>query len=456
MSEHHQVVVIGAGISGLTLGYRLHSQGREVLVLEAGARPGGTTKTESIEGFHVDHGSNGFLTNVEHGYELASEIGLELRSASDHAQERFIYRDQKLHPAPLGALTFASSQLMSLKARLRVGFEPFAAKAPLHRDETVYEFAERRLGRGFAESIIRPMVLGITAGDARRISLKALFPRMWAMEREHGGLVKAMIERPIQRALGKREQNYKAGGPTGPGGRLTTAKGGGIGALTEALANKLGDKLRLNSQVQELARVEQRWRVSTQDQAFTADKVVLAIPAYAAAELTEGLDPVLGEQLRQISYAGVRVLALGFHKRDLAQVPEGFGFLVSPDEGLQILGCLWTSSVYPWQAPADQILMRIMLGGSLEPELVGLDEAAVEAIVLKALAQSMGIKAQPSMKAHFAWERGIPQYQVGHLHRVEQIEAAAGQLGLHLLGNAYRGIGLNDCVREATALAAKL
>lgn len=449
------VLVIGGGISGLTLGFRLMQLGVDVVVLEAQDRPGGTARTTRRDGWCCDWGPNGFLTNVPHTVDLCVDLGLgdALIPASELARRRYLWRDGDLVALPTSPPAFVTTPLLGIGAKVRVLGEPFATPRDENHDETVYEFAQRRLGTEFAEAFIRPMVVGITAGDAREVSLDAMFPRMRAMELEYGSLFKAL--RAKQREA--KARGARSDGPAGPAGRLTTVRGGGIERISETLREALGPRLRTSFPVSALRRVSDGWAVGDGSGATVRGRrPVLAVPAFVASKLLRPHDEQLGEDLARMPYAGVRVLGLGFRLEDVPRELDGFGFLVPPGQPLRMLGCLWTSSIFPDQAPAGHALLRIIAGGVFDPDFVQLSGDEALAVIREELTRTLGIEAAPVFVEHRRWERAIPQYVRGHLSRVDELERRAQLLGVSLTGNAYRGVSLNDCIRNGGELAAKL
>ncbi len=310
------------------------------------------------------------------------------------------------------------------------------------------------MGPRFADAFMGPMVTGIVAGDARQTSLASLFPRMKKLEAEHGSLVRAM------RAVAKhrRAEGAESGGPAGPGGRLTSFRAGGIGVLTSALADALGERLRCGVSVTSVRRAAEGWRVSTADGVmWHAPKVVMATPSWVASELLAAESSELSTALAAIPYAGVRVVALGWRRDELPEDFGGFGFLVPRGEPLRILGCLYSSNVFPDQAPDGHVLMRIIAGGVHDPEILAMSDDEALAAVLGDLRIALGIDTEPTLVHHVHWDRAIPQYLLGHADRLARIDAAAAACdGLWLTGNAYRGVALNDCVADATRVAAEL
>jgi len=445
--KRSKVVVVGGGISGLSTAWYVKKErpDLDVVVLESDPEPGGTARSVEREGYTIDLGPNGFLTNVKSSLELAEELGLgpELLRASDEATKRFIIKDGKLCALPMSPGAFIKTPLLSAGGKLRVLMEPFVRRKHPD-DETVFGFTARRLGLEFAESFVEPMVLGITTGDARKTSLDGLFPRMRQMEQEYGSLFFAMIARKRQ------------GGGDPSGGRLTSFKTGGVNTLTRTLAERLGDAVRLGTSATGLERLEDgRWKVLVNEGADEeADVVVLATPSRVASSLVMPVSSELSAELAKLQSASVRVIALGFDRSAVTHALDGFGFLVPRSQGLRMLGCLWTSVFFPPQAPEGKVLLRVMLGGPVDEEVMGWDKERVVAKVVEELDQLMGITAPPEFVSDVSWHKGIPQYAADHpaaLERIDQAVMAVG--GLLLTGNAYHGVGLNDCVKHARITA---
>ncbi len=452
------VTVIGGGISGLTAAFRAleRDPGVELVLLEAGDVAGGTARSDTVDGYTVDWGPNGFLTNVPQTLDLAAAVGLgdRLQAASAAVNRRYLLKEGALEALPGSPLAFARTGLLPLSAKARVLGEPFASPRDAEIDETVFEFAERRLGRRFAESFIAPMVMGITAGDAREISFDALFPRMRAMEVEHGSLVRAMFARMRE----ARARKGASDGPAGPFGRLTSFGAGGMQALCDAIAGRLGARVRLGARASTLERRGDRWIVGVEGgEVVEAEGIILATPAQVSAGLVEPHAPEAAALMRSIPYVGVRVLGLGYDLKGVSRSLDGFGFLAPPGNGARLLGCVWTSSIFPDQAPQGKALLRIIAGGAFDPEIVDMDDDEALGAVRADLSRIMGLEASPEMVRQIRWARAIPQYTRGHLDRVRQIEGLLGELPqIALTGNAFHGVSLNDCVKDGGRAAASL
>ena len=438
-----RIAIIGGGISGLSAAYFLRREKPEleVTVLEQSPQLGGKLGVSTPQGYTVDWAANGFLTNVTETLELAKDLGLEdeLEPASEAAKYRFLYKDGELKPLPLSPPTFLTSDLLTPVGKVRAALEPLLGRH-VEDEETVYTFLKRHFGKQMADVFAGPFVLGITSGDAKELSLDALFPRFRALEREHGSLIRGMI---AAQKRAKAEDKPKS--------RLTSFRSGGINRLIHALGEVLGERVRLGVGVKEVKPHAGRYQLTlSSGETLNAEGVVFATPAYVTADLIRPLAPLASAELEQIPYADVQVFGLGYDRADVLDSLAGFGFLVPRGEGLRVLGVLYGSSIFPSQAPEGKVLLRVIAGGSVDPEFAQLSEAEALEVIQRDLEVSLGITAEPEMVAHIPWAKGIPQYELGHGVRVSTImQEVAAQPGLHLTGNAYYGVGVNDCVRDA-------
>ena len=459
-----RIVIVGAGISGMCTAHSLvrefSAAGRsvEILLFEAEKVPGGKMRTIREDGFHMEWGPNGFLTNKPYSLDLVRELGAEdrLSRSSDLARKRFIFSGGMLHRLPETPQAFFRSRLLSLRGRVRILGELFAPGPPEGVDESLGNFARRRLGPEALEKLIDPMVTGIYAGDPDRMSLESCFPLIHDLERKYGGLVKGMIalRRERKKAGEKREMS------AGPGGVLMSFDHG-VQALTDILAGRLSDGLHLGVKINRVTRREGKILLSLEEGGrrgeIDTDVAVLATPAYGAAGLLEGLDPSLREALAAIPYSPISVVALGYDKAALGNPLDGFGFLIPRGERRKILGALWDSSVFPNRAPEGKALIRAMVGGVRRPELAALPPDEMFRLVRSELSATMGVTAKPVLSRSFFHERGIPQYLVGHGKVLERIEERlAAHPGIYLNSNAYRGIALNDCVLQSRLTAERI
>lgn len=457
-----RIVVAGAGVTGLSIAHAIRQRDprADVVVIEGNSQPGGNVKTEIVDGYLCEWGADGFLDNAPDTLRLVQEIGLQdrLLPSRDSARRRFIYSNGVLHEVPVSPLAFLKSGLLSPAGKARIAWEPFARRRP-EGDETIHDFAARRIGEQAASVMIDSMVSGIFAGDARALSLRACFPKMWQMETDHGGLFRALI------ATRKRRRKEDAVGV--PAGRLTSFVGG-MAELIDALAGSLGPAVRVSIPVLELQRGQfahaftpggppQGYRVITPRASFEADAVVLTGPASEAAALVRPFDSTLASLLSGIVTAPLVVLCLGFDDAAVARDRgplNGFGFLVPRQERVRMLGALWETAIYSNRAPAGKALMRVMIGGARDPEVVDLDDDTLLGIVRAELQQTMGLRVAPELVRIVRHRRGIPQYTIGHVARLQRIDALLQPYrGLFLAGNSYRGVSINSCVAESGLIA---
>lgn len=439
-----RALVIGGGPAGLAAAVGLQAQGHEVTLWEAGAAVGGNCRTDLEDGFTLDRGPNGWLDNEPAMDRLLGLLGLreQVRVASDAARLRWIFWRGRLHPAPLSPPALLRSGLLTVGQKLRILADLWLPRGPADPDESVAAFVRRRLGAGVLDRLVGPMCLGVYAADPEQLALAAAFPRMAALEGEHRSLILAALR------LGR-------GGA--PPGRLSTLPGG-AGALTAAMAARLGERVRPNTTARALERTAGGWRAHAEAAALEVDGVVLACPARAQATLLGPLDPDAAEALGAVAYTPVAVAALSMPAAQMSAAQHGFGALMARGEPMGgALGVLLSSCVFPEQAPPGQALLRVILGGAVHPELLSLDDQALEQRARQALAAIFGWEQGLRLRALYRYPRGIPVYGPGHLARVARARAAEARLpGLVLCGNHLDGVAIKDCARGAEAAVGRL
>ena len=459
-----RVVVIGAGISGLATAYAIEqlAVSREleldVVVLERRERSGGKILSLKEEGYLCEWGPNGFLDSKPSTLELCDRLAIrdQLLRSNDNARKRFIYAGGQLHRLPENGLSFLKSGLISWPGKMRLAMEPFIPKRVDGVDETLAEFARRRLGSEALDKLIGPMVSGIFAGDPETMSLKSCFSRIHELEQQYGGLIKAMVK-----LAKKKRAEVKAGkavaSAAGPGGVLTSFDSG-IQGLTDAVAGGLKGAVKLASGVRSISKNDAGYRLQLEDGSeFEADLVVSAAPAHALSEMLATQSPKVADLLRQILYAPMNVVCFGYQRDKIAHDLMGFGYLNAKRERRPTLGTLWDSSIFPHRAPEGHVLLRSMMGGATNTSAIDLSDEEVKEKVMGDLKQIMGIAAEPDMVRIYRHERAIPQYTVGHAARVAAIEEQLQTLpGLFATGNAFAGVGINDCTLAAQRTAEQL
>jgi len=454
-----KAIIIGGGISGLSTAWLLRAKARaagkelEITLLEKENRPGGKIRSIHEEGYTCEWGPNGFLDSKPQTLELCRALGVEgnLHRSNDNARKRFIFSGGELHRLPEGPSSFLKSRLISWPGKLRLALEPtpFIASPPAGVDESLADFGRRRLGGEALDKLIAPMVSGIFAGDPETMSLVSCFPRIAELEREYGGLVRAMV------LLAKKKKKDIAAGKVvssaaGPGGVLTSFREG-IQYLSDAISASLGAIVKAGSQVVNVEKNGPTYCVHCADGSqHEADLVIAASPAFAVADMLERLDAGVSAVLRQIPYSSMTVICFGYERERIAHPLDGFGYLIPKKEGCSTLGTLWDSSMFEQRAPQGKVLLRSMMGGACFPDYIKLSDDEVVARVRRDLRATMGIEAEPSFVRVFRHEQAIPQYTVGHGKRLDTLaDLLKKHPGLILTGNSYRGIGLNDCVAAA-------
>ncbi len=454
-----EIIVIGGGLSGLSTAYLLQQKAKaqniaiSVKILEKSERSGGKIWSRSEAGFLCEWGPNGFLTNKPQTLELCKQLGVDskLLASNDNARKRFVVSDGVLHKLPHNQVEFLTNSLISWRGKLRIAGEFFVAKKETQSDETLANFTRRRLGDEALRKLIGPMASGIFAGDPERMSLHACFPRINQLEQEYGGLLKAMLLLMRKHHQQKKSGNVVAS-PAGPGGVLTSFANG-IDELTQALVNAICTENILTIMgVDEINQVNDKWQIITKDKIFLADKVVCATPAYATAKMLQKQDVKLSNELNKITYSPLVVACLGYDQKQIDADLNGFGYLFAQGEDNLVLGSLWDSSIFANRAPDGKVLFRSMLGGALNPDVLELSDQQLQVKLESSLVQLMKIKGKPELVQIYRHQKAIPQYQLGHLQQVNKIMNLSKQHdGLFITGNAYFGVGINDCVASSIA-----
>lgn len=445
MEPPRHIVVIGAGIAGLTAAFRAKAGGACVTVLEAGDEVGGKLRTRHLHGFVVEEAANGWLRGDGGTDALCvdTNIGGTIVTANANARRRFIVHRGQLRELPANPLKLATSDVLSFTGRVRLAREPFVAAKRGRTDESVADFARRRVGDEALQTLFDPMVTGIYAGDPEKLSVGSAYPRLVELEQTHGSLFRGMVA----------AQKHGEALDALPEPRALQSLHMGMSTLCEALAAQLD--VRRVSPVQRLTKRGAGFVVATEHEVFEADRVIVAAPSYAAAAMLVELDNALAAELHAIAYNAVAVVALGFRRAHASRI-GGFGFLAPFKEQRRVLGTLIESNVFANRAPHDYVLMRTIVGGTRRPELARLPDDELLSSVREELQYLTDIRAAPELVHIVRHPRAIPQYEVGHAARLLRIAARlADHPGLLLTGNAYRGVAVNDCIADASQIAAR-
>lgn len=442
-----RIVVLGAGITGLTTAWHLRRAGLSPLVLEKSARIGGAIGAMRSDGWLHELGPNSLLDGSPEVAAFIDEIGLGPRRlyASPAAKQRYIVRDGRLMSMPTSLLGFATTKLFSNRAKLTLLGEPFRQRAQADEEESVADFVVRRLGREFLDYAVNPFVGGVYAGDPTRLSVRHAFPKLHALERQHGSLIRGALKR-----------RNTSGGPKG---RIFSFPHG-LAELPAALANSLSDAVRLSTDVRAIRRTEHGWEVECRCAGRfwmeSCATVVCALPADALASLTIVGAPEAHRLaiLREIEHPPVASVFTGYKRSDILHPLDGFGMLVPQVERRLILGTLFSSTLFPDRAPEGYVGLTSFVGGMREPELAGLDDAELVRIVQAELSRLVGVRAPPAFAHVQTWRRAIPQYTLGYERYENAISAVeAASPGLFIGGNCRDGISLTNCIAAGRRLA---
>jgi protoporphyrinogen/coproporphyrinogen III oxidase len=453
----NRIVIIGGGISGLAAAHRVLelNKAAQVTLLEASDRLGGTIQTENRDGFLIERGPDSFISEKPHAIALAKRLGLEsqLIQTNEEYRRSFIVRDGRLRAVPEGfqlmapsrMWPFITSDIFSFSGKVRMAADLILPRKSANgsTDESLASFVRRRLGKEALARMAQPMVGGIYTADPETLSLRATLPRFLEMEQKHRSLILAMAR------LGRAQKT----GTSGARYSLFVSFDRGMQALVDPLT-RINADLRVKTRAQGLT-FDHGWTITTdKDEQINADAVCLAVPAYVTASLLGGR---LAEKLREIRYASTATINFGYRRAAIKHPLNGFGFVVPFIEKRSLLACTFSSVKFSGRAPDGQVLLRAFAGGALQPEIFALDETEMARRVEADLRELLGIREDPRFIEVAKWEKSMPQYEVGHLDRVGEIEELVSELpGLSLAGNAYRGAGIPDCVRSGEAAAESL
>jgi oxygen-dependent protoporphyrinogen oxidase len=460
-----RIAIIGGGISGLAAAHRLREllPRCELSLFEASHRLGGVLETVGRDGFLIERSADNFLTAPPAAFELCRRLGMvdELVPTDETRRRAFVVRNGRLVPIPAGfylmsprkLLPILRSPLLSLFGKLRLLAEPLIPRGPiatsqheLALDESVASFARRRLGREVFERFVQPLVGGIYTADPEKLSMAATMPQFVEFERTHSSLLNATLRRA-------RSDSSASGARYG----LFLAPKRGLQSLVTKLADRLPqDAIHLNVDVTRVDRQNGKWQLPLNPpSAF--DAVIVAVPAHAAAKLLRSAEPAVAAELATIEYAGCAVVSLCFHRSQIGHVLDGFGFVVPQTENRRIIAGSFASLKYPGRAPGDDVLIRVFIGGALQPELLELPDDELRRIALDELTELLQITGMPIVTDIARWPRSMPQYHVGHLSKIARIEQLiAASPTLALAGNAYRGVGIPQCIASGEAAAERI
>ena len=458
-----RVAIVGGGISGLAAAFAVEERRRagadlDYVLYEASARLGGVLRTELIDGCLVEAGPDSFITEKPWATDLCCALGLgdQLIGSNDADRKTYILTNGRLVVMPDGLMFMVPtkilptgfSPLFSWKTKLRMARELFHPPRAADHDESVASFVERHYGSEMVDRLADPLLSGVYGGEAANLSVRAVLPRFAEMERTHGSLGRAILAARRKMAVGPRK----------PAPPLFTSLKDGMQHLAETVVTRLTpSSLLTNTSVQAIQAEMGGWVVSAGMQSDYFDRVVVALPAPAAAQVLRIASPELSAELAAIQYSSSIAVGLGYDRDVRQSLPPGFGFLVPRSEGKKLLAATFVHNKFPHRAPEDRALLRCFFAGKNAEEVWPLADEQMIEIVRNELQQILGLRAEPLFARVYKWKSAMAQYGVGHLDRLERIERLRQHLpGLALAGNAYRGIGVPDCIRSGRDAAEQL
>lgn len=429
-------IVLGAGISGLTLGYYLHKKSSDFLVFESNGSIGGNISTTISNGFICENGPNTVLMNNMGTKKLISDLQLEDEVIYPNANnnKRFLIRNGKLIEIPQSLKQFFRSNFLSCRAKIRIIFEVFKKKT--NSNTSVYEFFRRRLGKEFHDRIIEPFLTGIYAGNTRNMSIKHVLKKIWEMEQNHGSIILGFIKKKSRNEIPK-SFNFKKG----------------LRRLSDSIFQVIEKKIILNSKITSISKIGNSYEIMINKKIkYRCDKLVSTISAYDLSDII--FDKKLSQALKKVSYCPMLVLHLGLEKEKIQQDISGFGVLTKPADKRNFLGIIFNSQIFPHVAPIGKDLVTVMIGGARQEELLSLDKEFLFEKVIKDVRKLISYNGEIIMKHDFLWKRAIPQYQLNHEGIVSKIEDFQNKnKNFHITGNYYNGISVSDCIEKAYALS---
>jgi protoporphyrinogen/coproporphyrinogen III oxidase len=450
------IVIVGGGITGLSAAHRLAAIKKktklplEITLIEASERLGGVINSEKYDDYIVEHGPDSLIDQPA-AISLFKELNIATKvvPTNQFHRQAFVAFQGRLHKIPKGfamvapsdIFSFATSSLFSVNGKLRALMDLVIPKCTsTSTDETVANFIQRRLGKEIFERAAQPLVGGIYMADLNQLSAKASLKRFVEMERKHGSIIKGLLKedrKHLATASGARYSKF-----------LTLDRG--MQSLVDALSNSLiGERILLSSKALSVSyRTDKSWQIKlANEDSLRADGVIITIPAFQAAKLLENVDSSLASNLAALENTSSAVVNLLFHKQDIGDSLDGFGFVVPEIERRKILACAFISVKFPGRARENEVMLRVFIGGSFMPEHQELSNEQLKDLAVAELKPYLKLHGDPIKSWVARWPNSMPHYQTGHLERVRSIEMSIDQLpGIELAGNSYSGVGIPDCI----------
>ena len=450
----NKIVVLGAGISGLTAAYLLDKEGFDVTVLEKKNEIGGSIETVFEKGYLFDRGPNSALETTPLIEQIVNDLKLsdQFVYANRKGNKRYILRNDILHPLPMNPKSFIKSRLFSRTGKLRLFAEPFISRSKDGYYQSIAEFVKRRLGQEFLDYAINPFVAGVYAGNPEDLSIKSAFPKLYALEEKHGGLIKGTIKSIKERKNRPEKSKQDA---------KMYSFNNGMQVFPKAIADHLGGRVHLNSEVNSIEKIRSEFKISYSNSGNSSsifcNYIVSTIPAYSASALLGPFDSVLAEHLNKIYYPPVLVLYLAYEIKDIGQPLDGFGFLIPAKEKKSFLGAIWSSVLFPNRAGEDKASFTLFVGGARDPGVANYDKELLIKKVRDEFETLMRIVGEPVFQSYKLWSKAIPQYNLGYVEHENYFDKFEKENpGILIAGNYREGISVGDCIKNSEKILNKI
>jgi oxygen-dependent protoporphyrinogen oxidase len=445
-----KIIILGAGISGLSCAYFLKKKGYEVCILEKEESAGGVIQTHEENGYICENGPNTVILGKPELRKLIADLNLneELVLPSAAAKKRYILRNKKLLKIPSSPADFFATKSLSIFGKIRILFEPFVKPLPNDADQTVADFTTRRFGKEVYKNFINPFVAGIYAGDAAKLSTRFGFKLLYELEQDYKSVIKGFMARAKERKKKKEIQTI-------------FSFRNGMKQIIDKLENNFKNDIQYKARVTNIAHFENGYKISfiqnEEEKQILADCVVSTLPAYALSESIFNLCNVTAEKLKQLEYVPIVALHLGYKKEQVGNTSKGFGVLAPGHENTPLLGILFNSRIFNHVAPKGKELFTLMIGGARLPLLTELPDNELLQLAKTEFETIMNVNGKPDFVHFSRWKKAIPQYTMQYKEIYEAIQKfELNNKNFYIAGNCTHGISVPDCVENAWLTSEKI
>jgi len=450
----YSIGIIGGGITGLTTAFNLSLKDFEVSIYEKQERVGGVIRSFRKDGWLAEGGPHTLMETNDRIRDLVIKLNLEGERlyGDNQSKKRFIVRNKTPHALPSSLGSFLSTKLFTTSAKIRLLKEPFISPWDNSEEESLAHFVKRRLGQEFLDYAINPFVAGVYAGDPKQLSVKEAFGKLYDLEQKYGSLIKGQIKGAKERKKRADVSKQKA--------RLFSFREG-IETIPRAIQTRLSERIILNAEVTEISKEGQQWEITYQKNGTIKrakhDIVLYTGPIYALSDISFDHKEIIKSMAEEIYYPPVSALTLGFRRKDIVHPLDGFGMLIPEKENCNILGTLFTSTLFPGRAPEDHVTLASFIGGARSPSIAGLPEDKLVELTMKDLHTILGLEGKPVFIHHVHWEKAIPQYTIGYgLHKQKMDKLESDNPGFFIAGNYRFGISVSDCITAGYETAERI